>query len=110
MGKFAEEVIFIGSGHTGVRIGAADNAKLKRVGAQIGLVAQAFTQCRAGIFVLQHLRLFIRAQSNIALIPGFKISKFIIWRQIWVGFAIPFDLGSFIDWFPACALAGIGGV
>ena len=61
MGKLTKEVILIGGGHAGVRIGATDNAKLKGVGTQVSLVAETFAEGRAGIFVLQHFRFFVRA-------------------------------------------------
>ena len=78
MGKFTKEIIFICGGHPRVRIGTADNAKFEWIGAQISLMTQTFTQCRTGIFVLQHLGFFIRAQGDITLIPGFKIGELII--------------------------------
>ena len=107
MGKFAKEVILVGGGHTGVGIGAANQTKLKRVNPQIGLMAQALTQRRATVFILQHMGLFGRAKGNIALIPGLKIGKLIGRRQKWMGFPVPFYLGGFIDRLPARPLASI---
>ncbi len=80
MGKLTKEIVFVGRGHTRVRIGAADQAKLERVNAQIGFVAQALFECRATVLILQHIGCFSLSEGNIALIPGFVIGELIVCR------------------------------
>src|SRR6185369_658058 len=74
----AEEVIFLHRGETGMRIAAADEAKLVGIHAQRRFKFKTVLQRGARILELKHLLRLCHAAVKVALVPDFKIGELII--------------------------------
>ena len=91
----------------GVRVGAADQAELVGIDAELLFQLQTILQRRAGVLEFQHFRLLQLGQIQVALVPTFEVGEFIVGRQEGVRLAVALDLRRFIEWLPADAVLGI---
>ena len=74
----AEEIVLLDRREPGMRIGTADQAELVGIYAEFGFHLEAVLQRRTGVLEFQHFGLLHLGQIEVALVPTFKVCKFII--------------------------------
>ena len=99
-GVLAEEVVLLGRRQAGMRVGAADEAELERVDAELLLQLQAFLQRPPRIFPLDHAGL-LRHAGEIGLIPFLELGELVGGRERGMRLAVTLDLGDLVHRLPA---------
>ncbi len=104
---FAEEVVLLDGGEAGVRVGAADQAELVRIHAELRLELEAVLERGAGIFEFEHL-LFLRgADVEIAFVPRLVVGELVVRREEGMRLAVALRLRGLVEPLPFRARLGI---
>ena len=90
-----------------MRIGAADQAELVGVHAELGFHLEAVLERRPGVLEFQHLRLLDFGEVEVALVPALEVRELIVGRQERMRLAVALDLRGFVERLPAHAVLGI---
>ena len=96
-GVLAKEIVLVGGGQRGVRIGRADHPELERVDAEFLLELEPQLETGASVFVLQHFRLLQLGQVEVALVPSLEAGELVIRRQEGMRLAVALDLRHLVD-------------
>ena len=80
-GMLAKKVLLLDGRKRGVRVGAADHAKLEGINAKLLFKHKASLQRGPRILPLQHLRLFEFGSIEIRPVPSLIIGKLVVGRE-----------------------------
>ena len=103
----AEEIVLLERGEAGVRVGAADEAELVGVRAELLLELEAVLQRRAGIFEFEHLLRLRHAAVEVALVPDLVVGELVVRREEGMRLAVALHLRRLVEPLPLRALLGI---
>src|SRR5262249_34894175 len=95
---------------TGMAVGAADQAELKGVRAQLLFQRQPSLERRPRVAAREHFLGGLLKATQVYFVPDFEIGEFIVGRQSGMGFARSFGLGDLNDRLTAGPRLGVGTV
>ena len=105
--RLAEEIVLLDGRKAGVRVGAADQAELVGIHAELGFQLEAVLERRTGVLEFQHLRLLHLGEVEVALVPALEVGEFVVGRKKRMRLAVALDLRGLVERLPAHAVLGI---